>query len=479
MDLSLAVEHWARSTPDRIAVASAKEELTFGQLMLRAQGLSTRLRRHPGLRVGIHTQDPVAMAVGFHAAVLAGKSLVVLDPAWPQEQLAATARRLGAALVVTAPEHAAVLQNLGFSTHSVPVDGAGPLHPVRPASAERELLVICTSGSSGEPKAIVRSQGSWQQSLSSGAAILGAVPAALTLCPGPISHGLGLYALVESLHTGGTLLASGRWNTDTARTLLGRYACTRIVSVPTIIQRLLDASPDGALDSLNTVVSGGEPLPAPTVETIFTDTPATACTEYYGSSEHSLIAYRHREPGEEPAGNFIGIPFPGVKVHIHREEGASPGGAIFVDSPFNAEGYDSSGAVCINRCGASTSVGDLGRLLDDGRLELHGRGGAMLNLNGNNVHPGEIAQAFARLGLADVRIRMSLRGGSKTLLAYTCTEPQPGPELAGRLRELLPSYKIPRELVFLERWPMTSSGKIADAELPDSSIPDLAKVTLR
>ena len=103
----------------------------------------------------------------------------------------------------------------------------------------------------------------------------------------------------------------------------------------------------------------------------------------------------------------------------------------------------------------------------------------MLNLNGNNVHQGEIAQAFARLGLADVRIRMSLRGGSKTLLAYTCTEPQPGPELAGRLRELLPSYKIPRELVFLERWPMTSSGKIADAELPDSSIPDLAKVALR
>ena len=460
-------------------MASAKEELTFGQLLLRAQVLSAHLRRSPGLRVGIRTQDPVAMAVGFHAAVLAGKALVVLDPAWPQELLTASARRLGATSVVTDPDQATVLQDLGFSTHPVPVDATGPLRPVRPASPERELLVICTSGSSGEPKAIVRSQDSWQESLASGAAVLGAVPAAVTLCPGPISHGLGLYALVESLHTGGTLLASGRWNTDTVRTLLGRYACTRIVSVPTIIQRLLDTAADGALASLATVVSGGEPLPAPTVETIFAQTPATACTEYYGSSEHSLIAYRRHWPGEAPGGNFIGIPFPGVKLHIHRGKQSSPEGAIFVDSPFNASGYDSSGAVSIDRCGASTSVGDLGRLLADGRLELLGRGGAMLNLNGNNVHPGEIVQAFARLGLADIRIRMVSREGKKTLLAYTCTEPQPGPELAGRLRELLPSYKIPRELVFLERWPMTSSGKIADAELPDSSIPDLAKVALR
>lgn len=460
-------------------MASAVEELTFGQLMLRAQTLSEALRQHPGQRVGIYARDPLTMAVGFHAAVLAGKPLVVLDPAWPPAQLTATARRLGAAGVIVHPDQAGSLRDLAFTPYPVPADAAGRLRPVRPSDPDRELLVICTSGSSGEPKAIVRSQASWQESLASGAEILGAAPAAVTLCPGPISHGLGLYALVESLHTGGTLLASGRWNADAVCAMLSRHACTRIVSVPTIIQRLLDTADDCAFSSLATVVSGGEPLPAPTVNKIFVQTPATACTEYYGSSEHSLIAYRRRGPGEGPAGNFIGTPFPGVRLHLHRGGRSPSNGLIFVDSPFNASGYDSSGSAAIERCGTSTSVGDLGRLFDDGRLELQGRGGAMLNLNGNNVHPGEIMQAFARLGLADVRVLMVERDGSKTLLAFTCGDPLQGRELGGRLRELLPSYKIPHELVFLERWPMTSSGKIADSELPGAGVPQLAKVFLR
>ncbi len=482
MDLPSAPRHWAERTAHKTAVVSAHGHLTYAQLFASAKDLARELATLPGRRVGIRTTDPVTFAVGFYAAVLAGKPLAVLDPAWPQQLLHTTATRLEATTVICSPADDQLPEGLIPSpSKAVDVFTANPETPEHisgaPVDSNQELLAICTSGSTGEPKAVVRTRASWEASLMAGSQILGATSEAVTLCPGPISHGLGLYAMVESIHSGGTFVAPGRWDLPTALDLLAHWRCTRIVSVPTIIQRITDADPS-ALSAVNCVISGGEALSSALVNRLHTTTEQLSCVEYYGSSEHSLIAYRQHPPENTPGHTFVGAPFPGVKLHVHAAE---PGeaGALFVDSPFNAEGYDPSGAAVISRCGAATSVGDTAQIMPDGRLKILGRSGGMLNVHGNNVHPGEIADAFDTLGLPGVQVLAHLGPAGTKLIAYTDRAPQEPAALRQQLREVLAGYKIPHELVVLERWPVTSSGKIASNQLPDPQDPSVLKISLK
>lgn len=459
MDFASSLEFWARSAPERIAVANVHEELTFLDLALRAQAFSRRLQDVEEARVGICTSDPVTMAVGFFASVLADKSLAILDPAWPSELFLRLSQQLGVRSVISEVPLAEETGSLMVQLDPPKVRPDNPLLPLTQHLASRELLVICTSGSTGLPKAIVRTQDSWQQSIHAGAALLGAVPSAVTICPGPVSHGLSLYALMESIVTGGTMIATGRFNLSSLIELAELYACTRLVSVPTIIDRVCREVQHSSLASLRTVVSGGEPLQQDTVDRLFSLPSVESCVEYYGSSEHSLIAYRHRHAPEEPGKTFKGTLFPGVEVHIHDQSPNAGFGSLFVDSPFIATGYDAGTAVQIDRCGTSTGIGDQGRISHRGQLELQGRGGSMFNIHGNNIHPKEITLAFGEIGLPGVRVDAEVRDGRTLLVAYAVLGHAALEELADQLARKLPTYKIPHELVLLSSWPTTASGK--------------------
>ncbi|WP_313813065.1 class I adenylate-forming enzyme family protein [Glutamicibacter sp.] len=479
MDFTRSLEFWARSAPERIAVATFSKELSFLDLALRAQTFAQQLQDLPFRRIGICTTDPINMAVGFYAAILAEKSLVVLDPSWPEELITKMSGQLGVNAVISETEltdRLTSIQQLLLAPPK-PLDELQRVHSTR--LPNREMLVICTSGSSGLPKAVVRTQESWQQSVSIGSDILGALPASTTICPGPISHGLGLYALVESIANGGTLIAGGYFNSRIVQSLMERHACTRLVSVPTIIDRMLRLLPRQVLASLTTVVSGGEPLDQRIVNQLFKLPAFEDCIEYYGSSEHSLIAFRHRNVDEVVDREFIGNIFPSVKIHIHDPRPVSGLGEIFVDSPFNASGYDSSSGEGIRRCKTSISAGDLGRITAEGTLELKGRGGEMMNLNGNNIHPSEILEVFTKCGISEVRVGVESRNGEPILVAYTCSASIPTTDLILHLNKALPRYKIPRELVFLSSWPTTNSGKTAFTALSKYEHHVMKRVELR
>lgn len=461
MDLSFALAHWAQLTPDRVAVASPTSELTYRQLALAAQAFAGVLSHQRESRVGIYTTDPLTMSIGFHAALRAEKTMVILDPAWPEALLRSMSRRLGARQVITDRSRAPELENSGIEPLLIRATSDLPMVLPTELNRDREFLVICTSGSTGAPKATVRSQGSWEASIESGATILGAHPAIITLAPGPISHGLGLYALAETLHTGGTFLSPGRWNLAECRTLIQKYPCTRLVSVPTIIERICRAATPRELAHLTRIICGGERLESHVLQQIFSLASVRQCTEYYGSSEQGLIAYRHREPHERQEQSFVGTLFPGVSCHVHDDTADSPYGTLCVDSPFNATYYDDSGPEILTRCGTSVSIGETARQLPDARLMITGRVDGMLNVHGNNVHPQELRDAFAAAGLPGVRIVMSEVQRRQALRAYSCEPPVPPEKLRRTLRSLLPVYKIPHELVYLSDWPTTASGKIS------------------
>lgn len=458
MDFWNALVHWSQLRPDHLAVRSHDQELSYVQLADLTAQLATKLVTVGDRRIGILTSDPADMALAFQGCALADKSLVVLDPAWPRALLGEMLSRLRCTHLIarSVPE---ALADKNLTLISFPNAYSKEPLPLTSPAPDRELLIICTSGTTSRPKAIRRSARSWIASIAAGATILGATADSVTLCPGPISHGLGLYSLVESLHTGGTFIGPGRWDLNRTGALADSAACTRIVSVPTILERILTSIEATNLAHVSTVVSGGESLGSNLVDQLYQLPSMKHCIEYFGSSEHSLIAYAQRQPGQISTGVFTGKLFPTVKVHLHDQDSNTGLGQVFVQSEFNATEYLPETAAPITRCKNSTSINDRGVLVDHQTICFYPRGDGMMNLNGNNVHASEIRLAFAQLGLPQSKIQLRIVDNKAHLVAYLCSKPLDSDELKTSLRELLPAYKIPHEVIFLSHWPQTFSGK--------------------
>ncbi|MGH3651522.1 class I adenylate-forming enzyme family protein [Glutamicibacter sp.] len=465
MALWRALARWADQRPDHLALLTPDSQLTYAQLIRRSSALAQQIGSLPGNRIGVHTSDPIEMAIAFYAIVLSGRTLAVIDPAWPENLAIAMTANLQCDFVIASP--------IPMSSLGVPILAFFPEPPVDDEYAApttnfpgtRDLLIICTSGSASHPKPVVRTAASWEESLRAGAPVLGASPDQATLCPSPISHGLGLYAMVESVHAGGTFLATGKWDLDGVRSLLGQSSCTRIVSVPTILDRVLALVEPAVLSNLRIVVSGGEALGQDSVQLLHQIAPLARCVEYFGSSEHSLIAYRERMPNQPKALHFEGQLFSGVRAHIHDESSDTGFGLLYVDSPFNAKGYAPSTDTPISRCGTSIGIGDRAKLVGPTRIAIARRDDGMMNLNGNNVHPGEVSAALEAVGLSSTIVRVDTSGAEPKIVAYTVSSPRSPSALLADLQQQLPRYKIPHKIVYLRSWPETFSGKLNTAAL--------------
>jgi fatty-acyl-CoA synthase len=116
-------------------------------------------------------------------------------------------------------------------------------------------------------------------------------------------------------------------------------------------------------------------------------------------------------------------------------------------------------------------TGDMATLRPDGHLVFMGRYKDMLKVGGENVSPAEV-EAYLRT-MPEVRDAAVVAYPDPRLaevpVAFVIREPGPPPVAAdvllGRLQGRIASFKIPRHVIFVECFPMTSSGKIRKIEL--------------
>ncbi len=114
--------------------------------------------------------------------------------------------------------------------------------------------------------------------------------------------------------------------------------------------------------------------------------------------------------------------------------------------------------------------GDTAYLREDGHLVFMGRAKDMLKVGGENVSPAEV-EAYLR-NMPEVQDASVVAYPDSRLtevpVAYVILKPGqqvPGDELIERMKGRIASFKIPRHVIFVEGFPMTSSGKIRKVEL--------------
>jgi len=456
------IAHARSSAGGRCALRSPERSRTYRALAADVEAGAEFLRATGtvvGDVVAISLPDPVDLLTALLAVDLAGATPLVCDHTWSRAQRAEVLRTIAPAGFVEAPlprgSAADVLAPL--STAATGPDGAAPPEP----SAADLAWAGFSSGSTGRPRAVVRTRGSWTGSFPAATPLTGTDPEDTVLVPGPLASSLYCFAAVHALATGACVqLAKGDAAVTTA------LATSDVVHlVPSALEPILDAIEAGAPSRLRTAVVGGASLPADVRERAARA--GVGVVTYYGAVELSFVAIDTDGTGLRP--------FPGVEVEVRELPGATLG-EVWVRSPWVAHGYLAHATGPYRRDGEWRTVGDLAELPapgdEDAPLVLRGRGDGAILTGGATVVPEDVEVVLRAIpGVEDVVVvgTPHRRLGAVVTAVVQCAD-RPGlrAHLERVARASLSSAQRPRHWYGVRELPRTPSGKAARGAISEA-----------
>jgi len=462
---------------DRGKVVDA-DELRQGsyelEKLFRAGGLS------PGDRPVIAIGNGPTFIATLGAILRAGGSPLLLHADSPAAELARTAQRFGANVVITDSLTAVELAAAGvegreFScsdwaagawarTGPSPDDDGGdlpgvPLHP--------------TSGTTGQPKLAVRPGNAAVAEARHYIDTIGIDESDTILCTIPMSHayGYGMCVMVPLL-SGATVLSMRRFNAKPVVDALAERRVTIYPTVPVLLDVLLVSVADG-LVAPRCITSAGAPLRERTAARV-EERWGTAVRPLYGTTETGGITVARPNHDARAAGS-VGPPMREVSVDVRPvedpegslEEGV---GELWVSSPSLMAGYLSSAGIDRSQiAGGWFNTGDLARIGDRGDVTLLGRASEVINVFGNKVLPSEVEEVISLLPhVAEVKVYSAPNrwGSNSVRAAVVATDGVTDRDVRDHCERHLVSYKQPEQITMLEALPRSPAGKIVLSKLP-------------
>lgn len=488
-------------TPDAPAVMFGQETLSYRDLNFRANALANLLRSQglgPDSVVGICVQRSFDMVASVLAVLKAGAAYLPLDPAYPHERLQFMLEDSHAAILLTQTELRHVFPNRNMPAVFLDQDWPHRAHPSGEnpeniATPESLAYLIYTSGSTGKPKGVgmvhraLANLIDWQLKDSR----LGA--SAKTLQFTSLSFDVSFQEIFSTLCVGGVLVlipAELRLNPPELWNFIAREKIARIFLPFVALQQLAEAAAAErtTAGALREVVTAGEQLQVtPSLRELFVRHPEAALHNHYGPSEtHVVTALTlSGDPRQWPALPSIGRPIQNTQVYLLDENGepASPGspGELLVGGVSLARGYFERPDITAERfirdpfrreAGARLyKTGDLARWLPNGEIEFLGRMDQQVKIRGYRVELGEIEAALNKLPAVreSIVVARERLPGQTELVAYLIAH-QTGivdtMQLRHELKQHLPDQMVPASFVLLEKFPLTSSGKVDRKSLP-------------
>ncbi|MGW1410753.1 amino acid adenylation domain-containing protein [Streptomyces sp. NPDC002403] len=482
-------EEQVARTPGATALIHEDERIDYAGLDERAARLAGLLAAR-GIRagdtVGVYLERSTALVVTVLGILKAGAGYVILDPGFPAERLRAMAEDARTAVVVSARDAAPGLLDVA-RVHIEDVHGAQPLPRgavrVRPDDI---ACVMFTSGSTGRPKGIASSHDAITSTLT-GQTFASFGPGAVWLQCAPLSWDAFAMELWGPLMNGGTcvLHPGGRPEPFVMARLVAEHGITSMYLSSSLFNVVVDEYPQ-VMDGLRELVVGGEALSAPHAARALRRRPELRLSNGYGPVECMVFLTVHpvsaAELGEGPVP--IGLPLAGKRLYVLDEElrpvPDGRAGEIYAAGAGLAREYRGRPALTAERFVATASgerlyrTGDLGRRRADGVLEYLGRADSQVKIRGFRVEPGEVESVLTRHPGIDraAVVAHEHPAGDRQLTAYVV--PRGGAranfsetELRAYARGVLADYLVPAVFVPLDALPLTPSGKLDRAALPE------------
>ena len=296
----------------------------------------------------------------------------------------------------------------------------------------------------------------------------------------PLAHVYGSCVFNASLMAGSTLIMVSRFNEVTILRAIAEHGATLMDGVPTAYYYLL-AHPDLEkydLSSLTRCWVGGQTLPAAkSVE--FTERTGCPVHEVWGMTELAGATSANPVIGPNKPGT-IGIPYPGNVMRVvdigdaTKELSRGERGELMFRGPLVMMGYygNEEGTKEAIEPDGWLHTGDIATMDDDGFFTIVDRKKDMILTAGFNVYPAEIERVLCMHPAVALAVVGARADEVKGELAKAYVLIKPGAEATREAlicfcREHMAAYKVPRAIQFVEKVPMTPSGKIMRRLLKD------------
>ncbi len=494
----------AQTHPDKpaVIVAETGEAISYGDLDA-ASNRAAQLFRARGLR----HEDVVAFMLEntphyyglTWGAQRSGLRYVCISSRLTQDETDYILENSGAKMLVVSASLAAGAQQLttrierysmgGDIPGWAPIEDAlGAMPAERIADERAGVDMLYSSGTTGRPKG-VKVPLPEDPAIDAGNSLVMLANAAfginadsVYLSPAPLYHAAPLRWSMTVHRLGGTVILMKKFDPEGALAAIQHYRCNAAQFVPTHFVRMLKL-PDEIraqydVTSMKSAIHAAAPCPGP-VKQAMIDWWGPVLLEYYAGSEGNGMTFATSQDWLTHKGT-VGRALNGI-VHIVGEDNETEvpvgeEGAVFFESESVFEYHDDPEKTASSRNSKGWStLGDVGKLDEDGFLYLTDRKSFMIISGGVNIYPQEIENHLVtHPKVADVAV---VGGPHEEMGEEVIAVVQPADmadatdafrdELMVYAREKLSGVKIPRRIDFLEALPRHDTGKLYKRLLRD------------
>jgi tyrocidine synthetase III len=453
---------------DSIAVRDGNTNLTYAQLAAKALEVSSRLRQevvaeHPVVAVCLpRSCQLTAIAIGIWQM---GGVYMPVDPLLPAGRIKYMLEDAGASVLISEDG----IRQLGNAS--------------LPAANYDGAYLLYTSGSTGRPKGVLVNAAGMLNHMHSKVADLGLDAQSVVAQTAPVIFDVSVWQMFACLLAGGQVRIYSKdeiLNIKHHQQQLSEDGITVMQMVPSYLREFVtEAERSGtSLASLKYLVSAGEELVGALASRWFNCFEACAIANCYGPTEASdnisIHIFSKADAGQMvPAGRalhnmqlyvvdaFGNLCQPGITGEIwvsgagvaagYIGNAAERSGEVFMEDPFIAGRW-------------LYKTGDLGKWSTDGLLHFCGRKDRQVKLRGQRIELAEIENVLQQFEAVK---QSAVVCDGASIAAYIVWKETAQPnKLEAWLREHLPAYMIPAQVVEMNSMPLTASGKIDRKQLP-------------
>lgn len=446
MNYSRILQKYKQSQPEKLFLVWDQKDYSYGQAAERVEHMAELLRAAgvQGNTAAVYADDPVFQLLGFLAVQQAGGIPIVVHEYIKGEDLTLLLRENRIGFLLSDREAGKTLlpfcTGSGMYVYTVQKKGEISFSPA-------PCMGVLTSGSSSFPKVLFRTFESWADFFKIQDNMFSVSENTRLYIHGSLGFTGNLNMVLDVLCAGGTVIGTsvlrpGLWLED-----MQREHISHIYMIPSKLS-LLARRVREPIQTVKMILSGSQLMSADSVRKLYRGFPESELILYYGSTELNYVSWiTGREILEKP--ESVGKPFPGVQVEIR-------GGEIFAHSRYMV-------------CGAPSfcTSGDMGCFDRDGFLLFRGRKTDIYNIKGNQVSRQKILGVLKQMpSVRDAEIiPFHTENGDVKLTAFILSEQREKRKVLSFLRQRLNDWEIPARMLFIDRIPVTSTGKTDYREL--------------
>lgn len=488
LTITTGVHASARRTPHKIALIEGERTRTFAQLVERMARLGAAGPAALGLAHGDHVAVVGPNCLEFLEVVLGlsdiGVAVVTLSPRLNATELGEICDDSSSVLLFAHESCRATVEAARFTRvrrvvwfgaeYEALLAAHAPEAVVRTAGEWDIFSIPYTSGTTGRPKGVLLSHRARALLFHEFAIEFGCFgPDDTFLAFAPFAHGAGLCFGLLPIFFGGSCEILGRFDAATVVEKLATRRYTGVFLVPTQFHAIFSLEP-GFLaahqaHALKAMISNASALPQAVKEKIIAQWGEGILHELYGCTE-SGVSTNLRPADQLRKLQCVGLPMPCTQVMLLDDEGrpVPPGdlGEIYTVSPFMFSGYWQEGRRTMPPMQDGWfSAGDIGRLDDDGYLYIVDRKKDMVVSGGINIYPRQIEEVLFRhtavreaavIGVPDPKWGERL----KAFVVLQAGARATAGEIVEFCMAQLSSYKVPRDIAFIDDLPRNANGKV-------------------